>query len=326
MLAVASCIVIVTVVVVAHVFMTRATRPYAVPSLTAPSATTGCDRTFRYNSESWPDCSNTGVPPGTRLIRRSGIITVHQDGTVIKDLYLTGGIDVYANNVTIEDSEILANGYIGILQRNGYHGLKVLHNTITGDVGKGPDSGGEDIGVWNIGGDIEVAYDNVSEFGGDVAIVKGTLRNSYLHDEQVFGSTGIGGCKPLPHPIGRCYNHSDAFGIDAGNDINIVHNTILESRIPGATSAVELDDDLGTISNVTVQDNFLSGGEYCTYGGSNPDAAPSTNIKYLDNAFSTLEYAHCGNYGPVAYWDRSGAGNVWSGNYWADGPYRGLRI
>ena len=278
-------------------------------------------------SESWPDCSDTGVPAGTALTRRSGILTITKNGTVIGRIYLEGSVDIYADNVTIEDSVIVSSGYLGIMQRPGYHGLKVLHDTIMGDPGKGPDSGGEDIGVWNVGGSAEIGYDNISEFGGDVDIVTGVVFDSYLHDEQSFGSEGIGGCDPLPTPIPqRCYNHSNAFGIDSGHDIILRHNTILESPIPGADAAVELDNDLGAVSNVTVVDNFIAGGSYCTYSGSRPGVAPSVSIKYIGNAFSTLYEPECGEFGPVAYWNASGAGSVWSGNYWVGGSDNGKPV
>ena len=148
-----------------------------------------------------------------------------------------------------------------------------------------------------------IGYSNISEFGGDVDILRGFVYDSYIHSGQAFGSEGISGCDPLPNPIPyRCYNHSNGFGIDRGHYITLQHNTILMPRIPGADSAVELDDDLGTISHVTVTDNFIAGGGYCTYAASSPSLAPSTYIVYTENAFSTMYYGTCAYYGPVAYW------------------------
>jgi hypothetical protein len=291
------------------------------------SATSACGRTYTSRSESWPNCSNTGMPPGIALRHRSGDITIARSGTVIDDVYLTGSLDIYANNVTIENSTIHSSGWWGIFQRPGYSGLRVLHDTITGNVAYGPDSGGEDTGVWSLGRSATIAYNNISEFGANISVIAGHVYNNFLHDEQAFGSEGIGGCNPLPRPIPeRCYNHSDSFGLDAGHHIMLRHNTILEAPIPGADAAVELDEDLGTVSHVTVTDNFLAGGNYCTYAASNIDAAPSMYIVYTDNAFSTLYYPDCGYFGAVAYWNSAGKGNVWSGNYWADGRRAGRRV
>lgn len=286
----------------------------------SPASGVNCGPKYTSGSKSWPNCSDTGVTPGTTLRHEAGNLVITKDGTILDGVYLVGNLDIHANNVTVENSVIFSSGWWGIFQRPGYYGLRVLHDTIMGDPGNGPDSGGEDIGVWNLGGSIQIGYSNISQFGGDVDIVTGDLYDSYLHNEQAFGSEGIAGCKPLPSPIpGRCYNHSDAMGIDGGTNITLLHNTLIESPILGANSALELDDDLGTISNVTVRDNYIAGGGYCTYAGSRPGAAASTNISYIDNAFATLYGAECGTYGPVAYWNAAGAGNVWSGNYWADG-------
>jgi hypothetical protein len=260
-------------------------------------------------------------------VARSGDLTITKNGTIINHVDLKGSLDIYANNVTVENSIIDSSNWWGIFQRPGYSGLQVLHDTITGVVGKGPDSGGEDIGVWNLGGSARIAYNNISEFGGDVDIIKGDVYDNYIHSEQAFGSEGISGCDPLPNPLpDRCYNHSNGFGIDAGHYIYLTHNTILQARIPGQDSALELDDDLGTVSHVTVTDNFLAGGVYCTYAASNPSNAPSTYIVYTKNVFSEIYYATCAYYGPVAQWSSRGKGNEWSANHWANGRYAGKLV
>ena len=95
----------------------------------------------------------------------------------------------------MENSIILSSSWWGIFQRPGYHGLRVLHDTITGDPRNGPDSGGEDIGVWNLGGSIQIGYSNISQFGGGVGIVTGDLYDSYLHDEQTRLRCEVNGIK-----------------------------------------------------------------------------------------------------------------------------------
>jgi hypothetical protein len=260
-------------------------------------------------------------------VARSGDLTITKNGTVINHVLLKGSLNIEANNVTVENSVIDSSNWWGIFQRAGYHGLKVLHDTITGVIGKGPDSGGEDIGVWNLGGAARIGFNNISEFGGDVDIVRGDVYDNYIHSEQAFGSEGISGCDPLPNPIpDKCYNHSNGFGIDGGHNITLTHNTILQARIPGQDSALELDDDLGTISHVTVTDNFIAGGVYCTYAASNPSDAPSTYVVYTKNVFSEIYYSTCAFYGPVAYWSSKGTGNKWSANHWANGRYAGKLV
>jgi hypothetical protein len=301
--------------------------PAPLPSSRTLSSNAACGPVYTYRSESWPNCSNTGTAAGSSLVHRSGNLTITRNGTVIDHVELNGSLDIHANNVTVENSVIYSSNWWGIFQRPGHSGLKVLHDTIRGVAGRGPDSGGEDIGVWNLGGSAVIAYDNISEFGGDLDILMGDVYDNYIHTEQAFGSEGISGCDPLPKPIPyKCYNHSNAFGIDTGHYITLRHNTILQAPIPGADSALELDDDLGTISHVSVIDNYVAGGNYCTYAASSPSLAPSTYVVYKDNAFSSRYHPDCGFYGPVAYWSSRGKGNKWSGNYWVGGRHAGRPI
>ena len=41
-----------------------------------------------------------------------------------------------------------------------------------------------------------------------------------------------------------------------------------------------------------------------------------TNIKITNNRFSPLYFSKSGYWGPLAAFNRSGTGNVWSGNVW----------
>ena len=69
------------------------------------------------------------------------------------------------------------------------------------------------------------------------------------------------------------------------------------------------------VANKTIENNFLAGGSYTLYGG---DALgnPTSNIIIKGNRFGQLYYATSGQFGPGAYFNAKGAGNVWSGNTW----------
>jgi hypothetical protein len=43
---------------------------------------------------------------------------------------------------------------------------------------------------------------------------------------------------------------------------------------------------------------------------------PTSNIVITDNRFGQLYYPLSGQYGPVAYFNPAGTGNLWSGNTW----------
>jgi hypothetical protein len=69
------------------------------------------------------------------------------------------------------------------------------------------------------------------------------------------------------------------------------------------------------VANKTIENNFLAGGGYTIYGGT-ALGNPTSNIVIKNNRFGQLYYPLGGEYGPVAYFNSAGTGNVWSGNTW----------
>ena len=49
------------------------------------------------------------------------------------------------------------------------------------------------------------------------------------------------------------------------------------------------------------------------------DPTNATNQKFTNNVFQRGGNSKCGTYGPVTSFNKSGAGNVWSGNIWDNG-------
>ena len=72
---------------------------------TAPQGPGPC--TFSLGTRTWPDCSDTGVPTGTKLTKMTSprptgdgnttVTEIRKSGTVIKGVVLTGSIDVWAD-------------------------------------------------------------------------------------------------------------------------------------------------------------------------------------------------------------------------------------
>ena len=86
--------------------------------------------------------------------------------------------------------------------------------------------------------------------------------------------------------------------------------------------------DFAPIKNNTVDGNLFvasSGSGYCIYGGAttgkpfSSDPTNGTNQKFTNNVFQRGGNSKCGSYGPVTNFNKSGAGNVWSGNVWDNG-------
>ncbi|MFE9498731.1 hypothetical protein [Streptomyces collinus] len=255
----------------------------------------------------FPDARTTG-PRVPLTPHRTGDMTVKTDGTVIRGWDLTGSLDIYANDVTIIDSRITSTNWWGVNLRPGYHGLRVLHSTVTAIPGKGPDNGGEDYAVSNMGtSSVEVGWCDISVFGNALSMGQGHIHDNYVHDLVPFRNAG-----------GE-WQHTDAVISGGGNKGSLIirHNTLLNPVAVdrGASASIGLFADTGHVSNTVIDGNLLAGGAYSLYGGG--DGA--TGITVTNNVFSTRYHRNAGGYGAVAAWNADGSGNVWRGNRLSDG-------
>ena len=206
------------------------------------------------------------------------------------------------------DSRIDSATWWAVNLRPGFTGLRVLHSALTGQPGAGPDNGGEDYAVSNMGdGSVEVGWDDVSVFGDPLSLGHGYIHDDYVHD-----------LRPFINRSGT-YQHLDAI-ISDGDDtlgLRIEHNTLL-NPVPaseGPTSVIGLLPNTGPISDTRVTDNWIAGGAYAIYGG----GKGATGVVVTGNVFSTQYWTRCGIYGPVAYWNSGGSGNQWSNNRFSSG-------
>ncbi|MEU6554453.1 hypothetical protein ABZ915_29900 [Streptomyces sp. NPDC046915] len=291
---------------------TAAPSPPTKPTATAgpgktsekPAAKTACTSP---SACGFPDDRTTG--PRTPLApHKTGYLAVRTNGMVIRGWDITGSLDIYANDVTVIDTRITSDSWWGINLRPGYHGLRVLHSTITAVPGKGPDNGGVDYAVSNMGGSsIEVGWCDVSVFGDALSMGQGNLHDNYVHDIVPFINQG-----------GE-WQHTNAVISGGGNTGQLIirHNTLLNptSLKQGASGSIGLFADTGVVRNVTVDHNWIAGGAYALYGGD----TGATGIKVTDNVFSTQYHPASGGYGTVAHWNAGGAGNVWRNNRMSDG-------
>ncbi|WP_251074664.1 glycosyltransferase [Streptomyces sp. ISL-12] len=180
----------------------------------------------------FPDARSTG--PRVRLTPKStGDLSVRTDGAVIKGQDITGSLDIYADDVTIVDSRITSANWWGVNLRPGHHGLRILHSTITAVPGEGPDNGGVNYAVSNMGtSSVEVGWCDISVFGNALSMGQGHIHDSYVHDLVAFRNNG-----------GE-WQHLDAVISGGGNDGELVirHNTLLNPAPVdrGASAAVGL--------------------------------------------------------------------------------------
>ncbi|MFR0355631.1 hypothetical protein [Streptomyces sediminimaris] len=285
--------------------------PGASPRGSASAASPGAKPSARSTAVTsleagFPDARTTG--PRTRLEpHATGNMSVRTDGMVIKGWDITGSLDVYADDVTIIDSRITSANWWGVNLRPGHHGLRILHTTITAVPGKGPDNGGVDYAVSNMGaGSIEVGWCDISVFGNALSMGQGDIHDNYVHGLVPFRNAG-----------GE-WQHTDAVISGGGNTGKLVirHNTLLNpvGVDRGASASIGLFADTGHVSNTVIDGNLLAGGAYALYGGG--DGAGGITV--TDNVFSTRYHPNSGVYGSVTAWN-PGPGNVWRGNRYADG-------
>ncbi|MFC4112817.1 hypothetical protein [Nonomuraea zeae] len=266
-------------------------------AVTEPPATSAAPPS-RSPEPVWPGPDNTGVPPGTKL-RPSGSMVVTKSGTVIDGLEVTGAITVEADDVTIRNTRVRGTkGWWGVLQREGFTGLKVEDSEIFGN-------GRErtQFGILNQGKLITVSRVDIHTISNGILTQQGLVEDSYVHDPKYYAE-----------------DHTDMImstGPPAeGTELVIRHNTVVNTL--KQTGAIALFQDFGVVKNVTVERNLLAGGGWALYAGAGVKGK-SSNIKVIDNVFSRRVWPKGGHAGPVSYWDHDGKGNLWRGNTWEDG-------
>jgi hypothetical protein len=246
---------------------------------------------------SFPNAATTGVPSGRSLKVHNGTLKVTKSNTVVDGLDVRGDIDVDADNVTIKNTRVVTAGNWGIIQRQGARGLRVLDTEVRGN---GTDR--LQYAVLNQGGMITIQRCDFSITSDPISTDLGLITDNYVHDPKYFPD-----------------DHTDMIqsnqGPPAGAQLVIRHNTLINTL--EQTAAVALFQDFGVQHDAVIDGNLLAGGGYALYGGAG-SMGTAYNIKVINNVFSRQVFPKGGQYGPVAYWDAKGPGNVWQNNVWAD--------
>ena len=189
-------------------------------------------------------------------------------------LRIPGTVNVSANNVTLNDLSITVGGdsssgdSYGVtldstanltIENSNIQGT----NTTTGRMGEGI----KDVYTDSTG--THVLGNNIQETDTAIQLYQGVIKGNYIHNlgliegDHVNGITTNGDNVPLL----------------------IQNNTILNNF--GQTDAIGLFQDFSTVSNVTINDNFLACGGYTIYGGMG-SYGRSSNIYVTNNVISTM--------------------------------------
>lgn len=286
----------------------------------------------------YPDVTNTGPRPGPALTKvpaekQSGrgwrwnpdytSVFVSGQGAVLKRLDIAGGVVIDAPDVVLRDSRISACGgeddsdvvAIRYQRSSEYDGANatVSHNEIMGTpagCSHRARSGVRD--VFGAAPGVLVEGNDISGSGNGITIEhEGMVRDNWIHD--------------LGHLAED--HHSGISSHGGALRVRIRHNTVLlhDQEFAGGggvSGALTVYSDFGHAQNVTLRNNFVSGGSYVIYGGNSGDdyQSPATSIKVIGNRFV------CGDwlYGPVAAFTTRSAGNEFKDNY-CDGSGRRVR-
>jgi Right handed beta helix region len=266
----------------------------------------------------FPDATNTGVPSGTALRSvpgqvssgpgwhfnaKGGYMVVTANGTLLSGLSIPCDLIIDASDVTVQDVRVVTGGHFGISLRHA-KGVTIEHSTISG---QNLTSGRVGSAIDDVYGDstgIMIKNNDISRFRTGVQVSTGLITGNYIHDPGYIHGDHTNGI----------------YVAGTTKPVTIYGNTIFNNL--GQTDDINLDASSAgqDVANKIVVDNLLAGGGYSIYGGGSRHDRTS-NIVIKDNEFGRIYYPQGGRYGPVAYFNATGTGNVWSGNVWSgSGP------
>jgi hypothetical protein len=259
------------------------------------------------------DATSTGVPTGTVLKTVPGQVSsgsgwsysaankeidVTGNGAVLSGLSISGSIRVSASNVTINGDQMVTGGTfaVGLAHATG---ATVENSTISG---LNTTSGRVVSAIDDIYGDSTgtvVKNNDISAFRCGVQISVGTITGNYIHNPGYIAGDHTNG----------------VIGNGGTGQLTITHNTILDSLDQTDAITINTQQVPGPVTNKTIEDNLLAGGDYAIYAG-NAFGHTTANVLIENNRFGQVYFPKSGQYGPAASFSSTGSGNVWSGNVW----------
>ena len=245
------------------------------PTSSAPSNPTGAAPTTHPAS---------GVPAGTSL-QASGSISVTQPGTVIDGKNVNGVIRISADNVTIRNTRVTSGDWTVIKIDNGVKGVTIDHVEVDG---RGYSGSPGSVGIF---GPATVTHTDVHSVENGIIPMSGSvIRDSWIHTLEASGSDP----------------HYDGFQLDGGQGNILIENNTVDLTNQNRTSTVMIDNDFGSVTDVTVNANRLLGGSFTVYADGKFSSDPITGIAYVNNRMGMGGYG----YGLIR-----NASVKWSGNY-----------
>lgn len=219
----------------------------------------------------YPDATCTGVPAGTNLTAYTGPSTITTAGTIIDSKNITTCLIIKASNVTIRKSKVACSG-------------SVINNCPDDPVCPYTNMLIEDTEVscnnTNGTGITTVAYtarrvnvhgcENVVYAQKDV-----TIEDSFIHDPIDY--------TPATDP------HTDSIQVpETGSNVTVRHNKVYGNYVSPTSYGSSAMTAARTVTNILITNNVFAGGGYALYCPEEYLGYYGTNVRVIDNHFSTI--------------------------------------
>jgi hypothetical protein len=231
------------------------------------STSTGCFSTLVAGEAcgGYPNAGDTGVPEGTALTRVTGQLIITKEGETVSNKLLEGGVVIRANNVHLEDDEVVGSPQHECGEKGSGSGVDVVgepgtENEVSGVVIKHDTIRGVNptcAGTLELGINIKIGsaatvtaeynklywvarcFQSAATWENNYCLLNGTIYEDHYEDVFEDGTDTLG----------------------AGGVV-IKHNTLLNFHEQTAVITLFAHS---TVGEETVENNFMAGGGYVMY-------------------------------------------------------------
>ena len=282
------------------------------------------------------------MPAGTPL-QPSGSLVIKQAGTVVKNLAVSGTIEVEANNVTVENTLVaVGGGGSGFMNGDGNSDIQI-DSGVTGtqliddSLTNAADGTTVQDAVYNDGGSSNTAEGLYVYSQSDPNVT--TVDTCSSSGEKNIPGGGVTGSWWGPGVIKDSYltgniyfacQHVDVIYEPAGSLLDVEHDTLLNPH--SQTSDILVDASTGGSADLVVNQSLLAGGGYSIYGDAHGTSGTNTITNDMfarcltsnqeqsggvhvcsGGADSSGYFPSGGAFGPD---DDMASSTTWSGNVW----------
>ena len=254
--------------------------------------------------------NTTGIPAGTTLSTTGACATyangatISTNGTVVNGCRITGALNIHANNVTIENSDISEynEGASVITQPSGYSGTQFLNDDIHGPSAATGDSLAW--AIWASGGSGSLTLDHVYVYNIDRIFMDDRTSGMATINDSFCWSNGGGG-----------EHHECIYNGGAGNET--ITNSVLLRMGNDETAAIFYDTPsgggTGDQGSLDAENDIFGGGAFTLYPGA---AAHSGTETFIGDRESRVTSSVGGTFGTV--YSNIPAITTWSAMIWDD--------